>query len=65
MTELQKEIVELLNNDDSHYTCGDIAFYLKRNKMHIGNSVKSLVEKGTLDYYSPDDESNTKYYVNK
>lgn len=57
-TTLQKEILALLNND--YMTCDDIAFELNRHRMHIGNSVKSLVKRGKLRpwYNYPD---NPKY----
>lgn len=68
MTDLQKEIVELLTKNkgtlelEKVLTCDEIAFELKRNKMHIGNSVKSLVKKGILRKYKSCEESNPKYF---
>lgn len=62
MTELQKLIIELLTKDDDHFTCDDIAWKLKKHKMHIGNSIKSLVKKGIVEGYKPCEESNPKYF---
>lgn len=45
MSELQNRIIELLSKDLSHFTCDDIAWELKIHKMHVGNSIKSLVKK--------------------
>lgn len=57
-TPLQIEILTLVK--DEYMTCDDIAFELKRHRMHIGNSVKALVKKGELRawYNYPD---NPKY----
>jgi predicted transcriptional regulator len=64
MTELQKQIVNILNTKDfEHLTCDDIAWKLKKHKMHIGRSVKSLVEKGILEGYRPYYGGNIKYFM--
>lgn len=60
MTELQNKIIELLIKDGGYMTCDDIAWELKKHKMHIGSSVKSLVKKKILDsWYS--ETNNPKY----
>lgn len=62
MTELQKQIIELLSKDLDHFSCDDIAWKLKKHKMHIGNSVKSLVKKGILESYTPFSGGYPKYF---
>ena len=62
MTELQKRIIEILTKDLDHFTCDEIAFKLKVHKMHIGNSIKSLVKKGIVEGYSPWNGGNKKYF---
>jgi len=57
-TNLQKQILDLLK--DEYMTCAEIAFKLNKHQMHIGKSVKSLVNSGKLRpwYNYPD---NPKY----
>lgn len=62
MTELQKQIIVILATDYTHLTCDDIAWELKKHKMNIGNSVKSLVKKGMLESYIPSIGGNPKYF---
>lgn len=42
-------------------TCDDIAWELKKHKMHIGKSIKKLVDNGILEKYYTD-YSNPKIY---
>lgn len=61
LTPLQKSIISLLS-DHEFKTASDIAWELKKNQMHIGTSLKSLMKKGIVnDYHS--DYSNVKYYL--
>jgi predicted transcriptional regulator len=64
LTPLQIQIIELLKKDNDFMTCDDIAWELKKHKMHIGNSVKALVKLKILDSYRSqgDKYSNIKYF---
>ncbi|MCK9445950.1 hypothetical protein M0Q50_03560 [bacterium] len=64
LTTLQKQIVDLLSDtsrDSMFMTCDDIAWELKKHKMHIGKSIKKLVDNGILEKYYTD-YSNPKIY---
>jgi predicted transcriptional regulator len=65
LTDLQTQIIELLKKDNDFMSCDDIAWELKKHKMHIGNSVKGLVKKGILGMHRSriHEFSNTTYYV--
>jgi predicted transcriptional regulator len=62
LTDLQTQIIELLKKDNDFMSCDDIAWKLKKHKMHIGNSVKVLVEKKILGKHKKDEFSNVSYY---
>lgn len=55
LTTLQKQIVDLLSDPsrDMFMTCDDIAWELKKHRMHIGKSIKKLVDNGILKTYYP------------
>ena len=65
LSTLQIQIIELLKKDNDFMTCDDIAWELKKHKIHIGNSVKALVKRGILDSYRSqwDKYGNIKYFV--
>ena len=58
-TELQLKILDVLG--DELMTCDDIAWKLNSHKMHVGNSVKSLLLRNIVGVYHTD-YSNPKYY---
>jgi predicted transcriptional regulator len=61
MSELQEEILNLIAQD--YKTCSDIAFELKHNQMHIGNSIKSLLNKKLIMVWY--DSPNPPKYIKK
>lgn len=65
MTKLQTSIIELLSKKEvEHLTASEIAWELKTNQMHIGNSIKSLVKKGLVHGYTPYSHGgNPKYFL--
>lgn len=57
-TEFQNRILKVIENE--YKTCADIAFEIKERQIHVGNSVKALLNKKIIEvwYDYPD---NPKY----
>lgn len=60
MTDIQKKILKAIKED--YMTCDDIAFITKKHRIHIGKSMKSLLNKGYVRAWY--DYPNNPKYIN-
>lgn len=49
ITKFQNIILRAIKNE--YKSCSDIAFEIKKNKIHVGNSVKALLDKKIIDVW--------------
>ena len=61
-TDFQNKVLNCIEQD--YKTCDDIAFEIGSYKMIVGNSVKSLVNKGLVQIWY-DSETNIAKYIKR